>query len=189
MDSFINYLQQFAHLNQQQIDLINSKASERMLQKDELYWEAGKSVRQIGFLTEGILRVFYYNHKAEEITRYFIDRHHLILSGYTVDDKYIPSEYISAVNDCRLTVFSRQDWKELSNTIIGWDTIVQKITNKYHQEKMERRSILVAQDASTRYLGFIEQFPGLANQVPLSYIASYLGITASSLSRIRRNIR
>jgi len=189
MDSFINYLQQFAHLNQQQIDLINSKASERMLQKDELYWEAGKSVRQIGFLTEGILRVFYYNHKAEEITRYFIDRHHLILSGYTVDDIYIPSEYISAVNDCRLTVFSRQDWKELSNTIIGWDTIVQKITNKYHQEKMERRSILVAQDASTRYLEFIEQFPGLANQVPLSYIASYLGITASSLSRIRRNIR
>ncbi|RYD69147.1 MAG: Crp/Fnr family transcriptional regulator, partial [Sphingobacteriales bacterium] len=42
---------------------------------------------------------------------------------------------------------------------------------------------------TTRYLSFSEHFPGLINRVPLSQVASYLGITQQSLSRIRKNIR
>lgn len=189
MEKFIEYILQFGNLNKQQIDLVKSKASETMLHKDDYYWEAGKTVRQVGFLTEGILRVYYYNNKGEEITRYFIDENHLILSGNTIDELYTPSEYLSAITDCRLVVFSRPDWKELSETIIGWDQIIQKIISKHHSEKMTRRSELVSQDGTERYLDFIQKFPTLVNRVPLSYIASYLGITQSSLSRIRKNIR
>jgi len=47
----------------------------------------------------------------------------------------------------------------------------------------------VEQDATTRYLEFLENFPTLVNRIPLSYIASYLGITQPTLSRIRKNIR
>lgn len=178
----------FGNLNKQQIDLINSKATEIALHKDDYYWEAGKPVKQIGFLTDGVLRVYYYNNRGEEITRYFIDENHLILSGNTVDEMYTPSEYLSAITDCKLVVFSKQDWKEISETIIGWDPILQKIVSKYHSEKMARRSELVSQDATERYLDFIQKFPTLVNRVPLSFIASYLGITPSSLSRIRKNI-
>jgi len=189
MEKFIEYVLQFGNLNQQQIDLIKSKATEIELRKDEFYWEAGKIVRQIGFLTDGVIRVFYYNNKGEEITRYFIDENHLILSGNTIDEIYTPSEYLSAITDCKLVVFSKQDWKEISQTIIGWDNILQKIIAKYHSEKIARRSELVSQDGTERYLDFIQKFPTLVNRVPLSYIASYLGVTQSSLSRIRKNIR
>lgn len=189
MEKFINYILQFGNLNKQQIDLITSKATEIELRKDSYYWEAGKSVKQIGFLTDGILRVYYYNHKGDEITRYFIDENHLVLSGGTIDEVYVPSEYLSAIIDCKMIVFSNQDWNEINETVIGWDTIIQKITAKHHREKMERRSGLVSQDAAERYLDFIEKFPTLVNRVPLLYIASYLGITQSSLSRIRKNIR
>ncbi len=48
---------------------------------------------------------------------------------------------------------------------------------------------MMAEDATERYLSFFTQFPTLANRIPLSYLASYLGITQSSLSRIRKNIR
>ncbi len=188
MEEFIEYVLQFGNLNKQQIELIKSKATEIELRKDAYYWEAGKTVRQIGFLTDGIIRVFYYNNKGEEITRYFIDENHLILSGNTIDEIYTPSEYLSAIMDCKLVVFSKQDWKEIAETIIGWDAILQKIIAKYHSEKMARRSELVSQDATTRYLDFIEKFPALVNRVPLSFIASYLGVTQSSLSRIRKNI-
>lgn len=105
------------------------------------------------------------------------------------EGEYIPSEYLQAVTDCKLVVFSKKNWKEISETIVGWEVIVQKIMAKHHREKLERRSELVSQDATTRYLDFIEKFPTLANRVPLSFIASYLGITQSSLSRIRKNIR
>lgn len=189
MEKFIDYVLQFGNLNKQQIDLITSKATELELRKDEYYWEAGKTVKQIGFLTDGVIRVFYYNNKSEEITRYFIDENHLILSGNSIDEIYTPSEYLSAITDCKLVVFSKRDWKDISETIIGWDNILQKITAKYHTEKIARRSELVSQDATTRYLDFIEKFPTLINRVPLSFIASYLGITQSSLSRIRKNIR
>lgn len=189
MEKFIEYILQFGHLNKQQIDLIKSKATERELYKDDYYWEAGKTVKQIGFLTDGVLRVYYYNNKGEEITRYFIDENHLILSGNTVDEMYTPSEYLSAITDCKLVVFSRQDWKDISDTIIGWDNIVHRIISKHHSEKMARRSELISQDATERYLDFIQKFPALVNRVPLSFVASYLGITQSSLSRIRKNIR
>ncbi|MFV8327230.1 Crp/Fnr family transcriptional regulator [Flavobacterium sp. ZS1P14] len=189
MKEFIDYILQFGNLNQQQIDFISKKANEFELRKDEYYWEAGKMVKQIGFITEGVLRVYYYTNKGEENTRYFIDENHLILDGHTSEVNYIPSEYLQAVTDCKLTLFSKQDWKEISDTIVGWDSIIQKITAKHHREKLERRSQLISQDAATRYLEFIEKFPTLVNRVPLSFIASYLGITQSSLSRIRKNIR
>jgi CRP-like cAMP-binding protein len=189
MKEFIDYILKFGNINPQQIDFIAKKANELEFHKDEYYWEAGKAVKQIGFITEGILRVYYYTNKGEENTRYFVDENHLILDGPTSESNYIPSEYLQAVTDCKLIIFSKQDWKDISDTIIEWDNIIQKITAKHHREKLERRSQLVSQDAATRYLEFIEKFPTLVNRVPLSYIASYLGITQSSLSRIRKNIR
>lgn len=189
MDTFIEYILQFGNLNQQQIDLIKSKAIEKELRKDDFYWEAGKAVKQIGFLTDGILRVYYYNNKGDEITRYFVDNKHLILSGNTDDKLFIPSEYLQAITDCKMVVFLKQDWLDLSETIIGWDNIIQKIIAKHHTEKLKKRSDLVSQNATARYLDFMEKFPALVNRIPLAYIASYLGITASSLSRIRKNIR
>ncbi len=189
MNKFIEYILHFGNLNKQQIELIDNSSSEIALSKNDFFWEAGKTVKQIGFLTKGVLRVFYYNNKGEEITRYFIDENHLILSGHSIDEIYTPSEYLSATTDCKLIVFSRQNWKELSETIIGWDNIIQKIVTKYHKEKLARRSELISQDATERYLEFIQKFPTLLNRVPLSYIASYLGLTQSSLSRIRKDIR
>jgi len=53
---------------------------------------------------------------------------------------------------------------------------------------IRRRSELVSQDGTERYLEFIQKFPTLVNRVPLSFIASYLSVTQSSLSRIRKNI-
>ncbi|BAP31940.1 crp/fnr family transcriptional regulator [Chryseobacterium sp. StRB126] len=189
MEEFIDYVLQFGNLNKQQIDLIKSKATETELRKDEFYWEAGKTVKQIGFITSGILRVFYYNNKGEEVTQYFFDENHLLLSGFTVDEVYTPSVYISAITDCKMIVFSKQAWKEISQTIIDWDNIIQKIITKHKSEKLGKISELVSQDGTTRYLDFIGKFPTLANRIPLSYIASFLGLTQSSLSRIRKNIR
>lgn len=185
MKEFIEYILQFGHLNQQQINLITSKAKEIELSKDEYFAEAGKVLRQVGFILDGIIRICYYNNKGEEITKIFIEEKHLLFNL-----KNVPStEYIQAATDCKLLVFSNQDWKEISDTIIDWENIIQKVTNKALAQKLERVSLLVSQDATTRYLEFMEKYPTLVNRIPLSYIASYLGITQQSLSRIRKNIR
>lgn len=189
MEEFIEYILQFGNLNKQQIDLVNSKATEIELRKDDYLSEAGKIPRQVGFVLQGIFRFCYYNNKGAEITDYFIDENHFVTDYQDFEANMAASQYVQAVTDCKLLVFTKRDWDELLNTIVGWDKMVIKIVQKCLVEKIERRSPLVSEDATTRYLSFIEKFPLLANRVPLSYIASYLGITQQSLSRIRKNIR
>lgn len=188
MEELIEYILQFGDLNQQQINLISTKATELQLQKGDYFSEAGRIPKQVGFILEGVLRVCYYNNKGEEITKYFVDENRLIVDYRHFQAKTEATEYIEAVTDCKLLVFSKVDWDDLSETILIWDAIVNKIVQKALTEKLERRSPLVDQDATTRYLNFLEKFPKLANRIPLSYLASYLGITQSSLSRIRKNI-
>lgn len=189
MDQLINYLLHFGHLNQQQIALIKSKGVIRTTKKDAYYHEAGRIPREVIFLTEGIMRVCYYNNKGDEITKYFIDENNFIADIHSYNQHIPSTEYIQAITDCEYIVFSREVMDELSMTIIPWDAIIAKITAKSLAEKVNRISPMMTEDATERYLMFLRNFPALANKIPLSYLASYLGITQSSLSRIRRNIR
>ena len=189
METLINYLLQFGHLNQQQIDLIKSKAVTKKIKKDTYYQEAGKIPREVIFLTEGILRICYYNNKGEDITKYFIDENHFVVDINSYNQGIPSSEYVQAITDCEYSVLSKEAMLELSMTIITWDKIIAKITAKGLSDKLNKISPMMAEDATERYLKFLDNFPTLANRIPLSYLASYLGITQSSLSRIRKNIR
>lgn len=130
----------------------------------------------------------YYNSKGDEITKYFIDENNFAVDINSFNQKIPSSEYVQAIGDCSLLLFSTEAFEELSLTIIDWDNIIRKITEKALIEKINKLSPMLSEDASTRYLDFLNKFPTLANRIPLSYLASYLGITQSSLSRIRRNI-
>jgi CRP-like cAMP-binding protein len=189
MEQLINYLLQFGHLNQRQIELIESKVTLKTIKGNEYYHEAGKIVREVIFLTEGIMRICYYNNKGDEITKYFFDENHFIADLNSLNLGIPAAEYIQAVTDCTYITLSKSTLEELSMTIIGWDAIVAKITAKGMLDKVNRISPMMADDAKERYLKFLTNFPALANRIPLSYLASYLGITQSSLSRIRRQIR
>ena len=188
METLINYLLQFGNLNKQQIDFIKSKVVFKEIKKEEYYQEAGKTPREIIFLTEGIMRVCYYSNKGDEVTKYFFDENNFVADIISYNQSIPATEYIQAVTDCRYIALSKETMNELSMTIIEWDKIIAKITAKALAEKVNKISPMMAEDATERYLSFFEKFPALANRIPLSYLASYLGITQSSLSRIRKNI-
>lgn len=189
MKEFIDYILQFGDLNKQQTDLIMSKAKTHELHKNEYFSEAGKIPKYVGFVIEGIFRFCYYNNKGEEITHYFINENSFVADYQRFEAQVVASEYVQAVTDCKVLTFSKKDWDEISNTILDWDGISAKIEKKCLLDSIAKRSPLVSEDATTRYLSFMEEFPNLVNRVPLSQIASYLGITQQSLSRIRKNIR
>ncbi len=189
MHNMIDFILQFGILNQQQIDLLLSKAQTIELKKEAYFSEAGKIPKYLGFVIEGVLRFCYYNNKGEEITNYFIDEGNFVVDNQKFESQIAASDYIQAVTDCKILVFSKKDWDEISNTIIGFPLIQANIVKKCLTTAMDRRSPLISEDATTRYLSFMESFPSLLNRIPLSYVASYLGITQQSLSRIRKNIR
>ncbi|OIN56747.1 Crp/Fnr family transcriptional regulator [Arsenicibacter rosenii] len=189
MEQLINYILQFGQLNQQQIDLIKSKAINKKTPKDAYYHEAGKIPREVIFINEGIMRICFYNNKGDEITKYFIDENNFLADINSYNQGIPSTEYVQAVTDCQYIALSKKALDELSMTIIGWDAIIAKITAKGLADKVNRISPMMTEDATERYLNFLTNFPSLANRIPLAYMASYLGITQSSLSRIRRNIR
>ena len=143
MKEFITFVLQFGNLNQQQVELISKRAKELELNKHEYFSEAGQIPRQVGFIVEGIIRICFYNNKGEEITRYFIDENNLVVDINSFENKIPSSAYVQAVTNCRLIVFSQGDWEEFSNTIIGWDSMVNKITSKALARKIKRISPLV----------------------------------------------
>lgn len=188
MEAFVNYVLQFGNLNKQQVDFIMNRAKTLELHKDEYFSEAGKIPRHVGFILEGVVRFCYYNKDGEEITHSFVDENNFVSDQQRFEAQVVASEYIQAVTNCKFLIFSKKDWDEIGNTIVGWEAITGLILKNCLLKTIERRSPLVSENATTRYLSFIEQFPGLLNRVPLSHIASYLGITQQSLSRIRKNI-
>ena len=187
MKELIEYILQFGNLNKQQIDLVEKKTTELELQKNEYFSEAGKIPKQVGFVVEGVIRGYYYNNKGEEITRCFISENSLVVDYTNFEANISSSEYLQASTNCKLIVFSKQNWEELSQTIVGWDNIKNKMVQKCLFQK-SRKGPVISQDATTRYLEFMENYPSLVNRIPLAYIASYLGVTQQSLSRIRKNI-
>lgn len=188
MQQLIDYILKFGNLNTQQLDLVLSKAKPLDLPKDAYFSEAEKTPNRVGFILEGVMRGCYYNNKGDEITRCFIAENSIVVDYVNFEAGNIASEYIQAATDCKLLVFSKADWDELSHTIVGWDNIKSKMVQQCMFQK-SRKGPVISQDATTRYLEFMGNYPTLVNRVSLSYIASYLGVTLQSLSRIRKNIR
>ncbi len=188
MEKLINYLLQFGQLNKIQIGFVQSHVTKIILKKEQFFSEAGKISNKVAFIEEGVLRVNYFNSGGEELTKYFLDENNFAVDINSYNNKIPSSEYIQAVTDCKLLVLTVKGMEELSRTIIGWDEIISKITAKALIEKVNRISPMMSEDGKARYLSFLEKFPGMANRIPLSMLASYLGITQSSLSRIRRGI-
>ncbi len=186
--NLINYLLQFGNLNTQQIQLIEESVTIVSLEKDEYFSEAGKIARQVAFVNNGILRVCYYDKEGKEVTRYFVEENNFAVDLNSFSNRIPSSEYIQAIVPTELIVFSKDSLQNLSNTIIIWDSIMNKITNKALMEKVNRISPMLAEDAKTRYLEFFNRFPNLANRIPLNYLASYIGVTKHSLSRIRKEL-
>lgn len=188
MEELIQYLLQFGRLNQEQITQIQSKALWQTIDKGAYFSEAGKVAGTIGYITSGIFRTCYYDKTGEGHTRYFVYENRFVADINSFRDEIPSAEYIEAITDCKLLVFSKSDFEVLAITIPGWTDIFSKITFYVLENKLKASSNMLVQDAQTRYLYFLEHYPGLANRVPLAMLASYLGITPSSLSRIRKNI-
>ncbi len=188
MNELIDYLSQFGQLDAQQRELIQATATPERIPRGAYFAEAGKVSNRIGYVTDGVFRVCYYDNRGDSFTRYFVYENRFVVDINSFRDELPSAEYIEAVTDCTLLVFTKEDFGRLSARIPGWDDIFVKITSYVLENKLRFTSNMLVQDAQQRYLNFLDHYPKLANRVPLHMLASYLGITPSSLSRIRKNI-
>lgn len=188
MDQLIAYLMQFGELTAQDIAEIASHVKQIDLRKGDYFVESGKICVNLGFILAGICRSCYYSKGGDDFTRYFIYEGRIIgdINSYLAQ---VPAlEYIEAVTDCSLLTWSKAGFDQLEKSVANWTVIFAKLNAQVLENKLKMASNMLVQDGYTRYLNFLNHYPGLCNRVPQAMLASYLGLTPSSLSRIRRKI-
>jgi len=183
-----NFLLQFHHFSPQQLALIRSQAVARTYQPGDYFSEAGRVAQEIGFVVSGVFRVCYFDRDGMEHTKYFVEENHFVVDLQSYRFQQACTEYVQAVTPVHVLVFKARAWQELSLTIGAWPQVEQQLFTRALLEKMNRRSALVSPNGASRYAQFLTTFPGLANRIPLAYLASYIGVTPQSLSRIRRRL-
>ncbi len=159
------------------------------LRKGRFFVRAGEHPRKIGFIVSGILRLYYLNDKGDEFTKAFCVENEMV-AAYSALLLEEPSRlFIEALEDTSLLVASYESYKRISSGHICWNIINQTMAEALIVKKEKRESALLMDDAAKRYQKFLEDYPGLEAKVRQYYIASYLGITPVSLSRIRSKLK
>lgn len=157
--------------------------------KDDLIIKIGRQDDKEYILLEGICRSFVVNPSGNEITLSFYIKGNPLSPNITrVNNKGISTVFIQALTDIEIASFSNLKLMELMQTnreISEWGNRV--LQNELFQ-KIEKEMALASMTAKDRLMNFRERFITLENFIPHAYIASYLGITNVSLSRLRRII-
>jgi CRP-like cAMP-binding protein len=180
------YLKENSDLKCEEIKIICSCFIEECLEKEEPLVVEGEKLKKIVFVVEGILRVFVMDPDGEEVVKNFLEPN-TFFSEIESFDKNLPAVInVSAVTDCKILTLSKTNAELLGKELPQWEYMMKSGAMQAMNDMIRKQNFLRIGNSIDQYRHFVEHFPNLAKQVPLKYIASYLRITQSSLSRIRK---
>jgi CRP-like cAMP-binding protein len=162
--------------------IVASKVSKR-----ELLLKEGEICHHIYFIRKGIVRGFI-REGAKDITTWITAENELVSSISTWDIPRPVMENIQVLEDAELYVMKLTALKDLFIRYPEFNIVVRKLLQKYYADAENRAFIARLTKAENKYRYFLKAHPTLTNRVPLKYIASYLGMTLETLSRIRKKI-
>lgn len=154
------------------------------LPKGHILFEAGRINNNIYLIGSGISRA-YVNLEATEVTFGFFGEGTVLLSIQSYVESTAGYESIELLEDCMLFQFKKKDLEELYSKDIHLANWGRKLADQSFLDT--ERQLISRQFKSSveRYEDFVRDFPQLMNRIKLKHIASYLGMTQVTLSRIR----
>lgn len=158
------------------------------IKKNEYFIIAGEVPDRVGFNISGLFRYFYIDKNGKEYTKYFEMENDLLISYSASLLKENSRFYIEALEDSEILVSQYKMFSDLINTNPCWEKVARKLIEFQYIKKEKREYQFLFDDAETRYDQFLKDYPGLIDLVKHYHIASYLGISPVSLSRIRKKI-
>ncbi len=160
---------------------------QKALRKNEFFCKAGQFAGGIAFVKEGILRSFFQIEEKETTTFFQIPGSIAVaLKSFVRQEK--SSENIQALTDAVLMVISRDDLYYLYNENWKWQQVGRVLIEDYYIHQEQRMTTLQSLTAQERYAQFFASYPRIFQHVPLQYVASYLGVSPETLSRIRKSL-
>lgn len=187
MEQLISYVQRALPVSRTKAAQLVEKFKPLTIEKNDYLLKAGQICNAYHFVEKGMLRAFSYDLEGNEVTTAFYSEHSFASDLLSFFNREPSREYIQALSDCQTWALGYEDMQENFHTVPEFREFGRlKIVSSYGQLKGRMLSML-QETAEERYGSLVQASPEIFQQVPLKYIASYLGVTDSTLSRLRRS--
>ncbi len=160
----------------------------KILKKGDYFITSGQTAKEIGFLETGVVRAFYRNNEGTEYNKHFF-ANPCFIGGYSSLITGTPNQINQqALTECKILTAKYVEIQSLYKTCPDIERAARILAELFFVQKEQREIEIVLLDADKRYEIFQKDFPQLEQQIPQYHIASYLGITPTQLSRIRKKL-
>jgi len=184
----ITYLQSLNPLPSEDVSIITDYFTLKSFKEGDYLIEANKIAREMFFVCNGVIRIGSVNEKGTELTHVFYNEDHFVSIIQSFNDEVSSPAFMQACCDVEVLCINKSKLFDLYQKLPYLKDLITNINQTHLIEKVNTRNAYLGMDAESRYRLFIGQHPDIVLRVALKDIASYLGITPQSLSRIRKNI-
>lgn len=167
---------------------ISSYHQKLMVQKGELVLQRGQQANEYYLIESGLFRSYVHDYKGREITTGFFNHKEILIEPLSLFARIPTRENIEALTDSTVWKIGFQHFQELYHSIDAFDEWGRTWMSNELFTCKQRSVEMLTLSATERYKKLMEQQPDILSSAPLKDIASYLGVTDSSLSRIRKEI-
>ncbi|WP_313156789.1 Crp/Fnr family transcriptional regulator [Sphingobacterium multivorum] len=184
LNHLIKIIKQLFPLNDKEISLLKDGISFFSAEKENNLIKPLHVADRFFFLEKGTVRSFYQKDYKEINTEFFFEN-----DFFTAFTSFLTQEktnlHFQCIEQCDLISIPRELLDKLLREDTKWNILLNNILAKEYIKKCRRESSFLLLDANERYHYFLKQFPDADNRIPLFHIASYLGMSPETLSRIR----
>lgn len=188
LDILIKNISKTTGLSSKDIELCAIYFESITLSRHTIVAEQGKIPNYLYFISSGFTRLFYDDENGDEKTTYFSGPEDFIASFLSFINQANATENLETITDCELLRISHANMKKLIDESENFKLFSLTIFQKAIASTTSRANDLATLNAEQRYKKLIQMQPELIKNIPVQYIASYLGIQPESLSRIRRQM-
>jgi CRP-like cAMP-binding protein len=177
----------FPMLSEEDIQLIIDHSNIQHYKKGTILLKEGEVSKECYSVLKGIVREFYVVEGDEKTTAFYTEG--MPVNSFSSFTNESPSRhYLVCAEDCMLVVGTQSLEEEMCRRIPKLESIIRKEIERLTGEAQDDFASFITSSPEQRYLNLLETRPDLVNRVPQHQIASLLGITPESLSRIRKRI-
>lgn len=156
--------------------------------KNTMIEEEGKVPQYLYFVGSGYIRLFHYNDNGDEVTSHINCPPGFITSYFNFINQTKAADNVECVTECNLLRITQEHLNLITSTSEAFKDFSIRVFQQSIAYNENRSKELATLSAEQRYQKLIDNYPEIIHNVPLQYIASFLGMNAKSLSRIRRQL-
>jgi CRP-like cAMP-binding protein len=182
-----SFLSQYATLAPTQMDEITSHFKKLKIKKNDYLLREGEICKDLVFVQQGCLRLYYVADEVE-VSVWFAFSNSSAIELYSFISEKPTNYFLQCIEDSEIWYLPKTELNKLYKTYPAMQELIRIFWEDVLLNLIDRFTSLQKDSASERYLALLAR-PQYLQKIPQKYLASFLGITPTSLSRIRKTIR